>query len=293
MGKISTILVAHFFILITVLYSSQVSIASCIKGERESLLRLKASFIDSSNRLASRKGTDCCNWEGVGCDHTNGGHVVKLDLRNYEYSPSSALLSNGVDSSLFELKYLNYLDLSANFFNYTQTPIYFAELSELRYLNLSFTYFHGTIPRSLGNLNKLVDLDFNNDNVILDVMGYLYLGVLFIDGLGWVSSFPSLEYLDFSGIRIVQNENSSEPSIDQIKNNSNEEDELEKMWFWIIVMVGYGLGFWGVVGPLILKRSWRSAYFQFMDETKDKIYVTVLVNITRLKQRMGGNKMRD
>lgn len=203
MGKISAILVALFFILIMVLYSSQVSIASCIKGERESLLRLKASFIDSSNRLASWKGTDCCNWEGVGCDHTNGGHVVKLDLRNYEYSPSSTLLSNGVDSSLFELKYLNYLDLSANFFNYTQTPIYFAELFELTYLNLSLTFFHGTVPRSLGNLTKLVFLDFNNKET-LDGPDYLHGGELFADGIGWVSSLSSLEYLDLSGVRAVQ-----------------------------------------------------------------------------------------
>ncbi|XP_038887063.1 receptor-like protein EIX2 [Benincasa hispida] len=203
MGRNSTNLVALFFIVIIFLSSFWVSSASCIKQERESLLRLKASFVDSSNRLVSWKGNDCCSWEGVGCDHTNGGHVIKLDLRNYEYSYSTSLLSNGVDSSLFELKYLNYLDLSGNSFNYTQTPLYLTELLELTYLNLSLTYFHGEISRSLGNLTKLVVLDFNIFKS-LDGPGYFHWTELFIDGLEWVSSLSSLEYLDLSGIRVVQ-----------------------------------------------------------------------------------------
>ncbi|XP_038887937.1 receptor-like protein EIX2 [Benincasa hispida] len=203
MGKNNTTFVPTFFIVIMFLYSSQVSTAFCIKQERELLLKLKASFIDSSNRLASWKGIDCCSWEGVGCDDTNGGHVVKLDLRNYEYSSSSVLLSNGVDSSLFELKYLNYLDLSANFFNYTKIPIYLTQLPELRYLNLSLTYFHGTIPPFLGNLSKVIYLDLNN-NEYLDGPDYLYQGELFIDGLEWLSSLSSLEYLDLSGAKAIQ-----------------------------------------------------------------------------------------
>ncbi|KAL0544451.1 hypothetical protein IC582_019566 [Cucumis melo] len=200
MGENNTTLVSLFLIVIMLICSYQAS-ASCINQERESLLRLKASFIDSSNRLSSWKGTDCCKWDGVVCDHiTNASHVVKLDLRNYEYSYSSALLSKGVDSSLFELKYLNYLDLSANFFNYTRTPIHFAELLELTYLNLSVTFFNGTIPRSLGNLSKLVVLDFNTRGYLYGSDGYYYPGELIVDGLEWVSSLSSLEYLDLGGV---------------------------------------------------------------------------------------------
>ncbi|KAL0534893.1 hypothetical protein IC582_029192 [Cucumis melo] len=207
MGKMmnSTTFVTLFFIVIMFGYSLQLSTGLCIKQERESLVRLKASFIDSSNRLGSWKGTDCCSWEGVGCDRANGGHVVKLDLRNYEYFYSSALLSNGVDSSLFELKYLNYLDLSGNFFNYTQIPNSFAELLELTYLNLSSTYFHGTIQPFPGNLTKLLVLDFNNEEN-LNGPDYFPLGELFIDGLAlrWVSGLLCLEYLHLSGVRVVQ-----------------------------------------------------------------------------------------
>uniref|UniRef100_A0A0A0LUW2 Leucine-rich repeat-containing N-terminal plant-type domain-containing protein n=1 Tax=Cucumis sativus TaxID=3659 RepID=A0A0A0LUW2_CUCSA len=143
-------------------YLLQVSTGLCIKQEREYW-----------------KGTDCCSWKGVGCDHTNGGHVVKLDLRNYEYFYSSALLSNGVDSSLFESKYLNYLGLSANFFNYTPIPNSFGGLLGLTYLNLSSTYFHGAIQPFLGNLTKLLVLDFNNKGQLN-------------------------EYLDLSGVRVVE-----------------------------------------------------------------------------------------
>ena len=148
-------------------YLLQVSTGLCIKQEREYW-----------------KGTDCCSWKGVGCDHTNGGHVVKLDLRNYEYFYSSALLSNGVDSSLFESKYLNYLGLSANFFNYTPIPNSFAGLLGLTYLNLSSTYFHGAIQPFLGNLTKLLVLDFNNKGQLNGPHNFPF-GELFIDGLAF------------------------------------------------------------------------------------------------------------
>lgn len=61
-------------------YSKFLSI-TCIPKEREALLRFKRSFHDPYHRLASWNGTDCCNWNGVGCNQTTG-HVAVLDLRN-------------------------------------------------------------------------------------------------------------------------------------------------------------------------------------------------------------------
>ncbi|XP_022155556.1 probable leucine-rich repeat receptor-like protein kinase At2g33170 [Momordica charantia] len=201
-------MVALFFIIILHLCSYQVSTtSSCIEEEREALLKLKASFSDSSKRLASWEGIDCCSWDGVGCNQSNG-HVVKLDLRNYdEYNFHSHLVINGIDSSLFELKYLNYLDLSTNCFNFTQIPDYFSSMLELRYLNLSCTCFYGEIPPSLGNLTKLLVLDFKI-NEYLDGPSYFETTQLFIDDGGWISSLSSsLEYLDLSGVKLKSNLN--------------------------------------------------------------------------------------
>lgn len=63
----------------------------------------------------------------------------------------------------------------------------------------------------------------------------------------------------------------------EIENQDQEEDEREKWLLYIVIMFGYGVGFWGVVGVLIWKESWRFAYFKFMDEIKDKICNKVLI----------------
>ncbi|KAJ0098811.1 hypothetical protein Patl1_20273 [Pistacia atlantica] len=45
------------------------------------------------------------------------------------------------------------------------------------------------------------------------------------------------------------------------------------------------LGFWGVCGSLVLSQSWRHAYFNFLADIKDKIYVIAAINFAKLKQR--------
>ena len=47
----------------------------CIEIERVALQK----FSQTSNRLSSWVGQDCCNWEGIGCSNQTS-NVVKLDL---------------------------------------------------------------------------------------------------------------------------------------------------------------------------------------------------------------------
>ncbi|XP_022149420.1 probable inactive leucine-rich repeat receptor kinase XIAO [Momordica charantia] len=186
-------------VLLIQLSFSQVSAITCLEKELEALLRLKKSFIDPSHRLASWKGTDCCNWDGVGCNETTG-YVTKIDLRNTnEVFPalflSTILLSNSIDSSLLEFKYLNYLDLSWNFFHHSQIPNFFGSMLELRYLNLSAASFSGKVPPHIGNLTKLVVLDlsfidFYNERSKLLNSNYVE----------WISHLSSLKFLYLSGM---------------------------------------------------------------------------------------------
>lgn len=177
----------------------QVSSITCNEAEREALLKLRRSFADPSNRLASWRGTDCCNWDGVGCNETTG-HVIKIDLRNNQIY-SHALSSNSIDSGLLELKYLNYLDLSWNFFNYSKIPNFLGLMLELRYLNLSHASFQGKVPPRLGNLTKLVVLDLSfNDYFINRRMLLNYEGE-------WISRLSSLQFLDLGGMNFNEASN--------------------------------------------------------------------------------------
>ena len=36
-------------------------------------------------------------------------------------------------------------------------------------------------------------------------------------------------------------------------------------------VLGFVIGFWSVFGTLVLKKSWRYAYFQFFDHIKKKV----------------------
>ena len=149
---------------------SRISAITCIQKEREALLQFKNSFEDPSHRLASWSETNCCSWFGVGCNQTTG-HVTMIDLWNNRFDfDSLALYSNPIDSSLFELKYLNYLDLSGNDFGFTQIPYFFCSMVELTYLNLSYASLDTTsLPHHLWNLTKLVVLDLSHQYSISGV----------------------------------------------------------------------------------------------------------------------------
>ena len=56
-------------------------LGSCIKSEREALIRFKEGVIDIPGKLSSWVGEDCCQWKGVECNNESG-HVTKLNLSN-------------------------------------------------------------------------------------------------------------------------------------------------------------------------------------------------------------------
>ncbi|XP_016903706.2 receptor-like protein EIX2 [Cucumis melo] len=170
---------------------------TCIQNELEALLQFKRSFDDPYYRLASWKGTECCSWDGVGCNQITQ-HVTMIDLRsdiNQVDFYSLPLSANSIDSSLLELKYLNYLDLSGNHFNYTQIPSFLGSMEELTYLNLSFALFSGKLPPHLGNLTKLavLDLSFNWPETN--------------DDIEWISHLSSLQFLSLTGIDFSKTSN--------------------------------------------------------------------------------------
>ena len=57
-------------------------------------------------------------------------------------------------------------------------------------------------------------------------------------------------------------------------------------WFFISMGMGFPVGFWAVVGSLALNKSWRNAYFWFINEIIDRLYVFKIVNMARLKRKI-------
>uniref|UniRef100_A0A368UGY4 Leucine-rich repeat-containing N-terminal plant-type domain-containing protein n=1 Tax=Glycine max TaxID=3847 RepID=A0A368UGY4_SOYBN len=190
---------------------------TCREKERNALLSFKHGLADPSNRLSSWSDkSDCCTWPGVHCNNT--GKVMEINLDTPAGSPYREL-SGEISPSLLELKYLNRLDLSSNYFVLTPIPSFLGSLESLRYLDLSLSGFMGLIPHQLGNLSNLQHLN----------LGYNY--ALQIDNLNWISRLSSLEYLDLSGSDLHKQGNwlrvlSALPSLSELHLESCQIDNL-------------------------------------------------------------------
>ncbi|WVZ14056.1 hypothetical protein V8G54_011622, partial [Vigna mungo] len=106
------------------------------------------------------KSRNCCKWKGIQCDHQTG-HVIILRLRasNIQYLRATVNIS-----SLFALQNIQHFDLSYNFFLWSHIPELMGSLTNLRYLNLSYSSFGGNIPTQLGSLTYLMYLDLSYNN---------------------------------------------------------------------------------------------------------------------------------
>lgn len=103
------------------------------------------------------------------------------------------LIAPNLNSSLLQLRYLTYLDLSGNDFNYSQIPMFLgSNMGRLEYLSLSYAYFIGRIPISFGNLKNLRSLD----------LSYNFLDLQMNDDTSRISKLHSLKHLDLSGVTL-------------------------------------------------------------------------------------------
>ncbi|KAM3686586.1 hypothetical protein ACJW31_10G013500 [Castanea mollissima] len=102
------------------------------------------------------------------------------------------MLGGKLNSSLLDLKHLNYLDLSFNNFNSTAIPSFLGLMKSLTHLNLSNAGFVGLIPHQLGNLSSLRFLNLESSR---------FYG-LYVNNLEWLSGLPLLQHLDMSHVNL-------------------------------------------------------------------------------------------
>ncbi|KAJ0495333.1 putative leucine-rich repeat-containing, plant-type, leucine-rich repeat domain superfamily [Helianthus annuus] len=106
--------------------------------------------------------TDCCDWNGVTCDHSTGD-VIGLDL-------SCGMVQGTIhpNSTLFHLPRLQRLNLAYNNFTDSQLPPDIGRLSDsLTHFNISNCGFTGQVPTYISHLHKLVSLDLSFNEINL------------------------------------------------------------------------------------------------------------------------------
>ncbi|XP_028786513.1 receptor-like protein EIX2, partial [Neltuma alba] len=149
-----------------------------------------------------------------------------------------------IPKNMGQMKMLESLDLSSNFLS-GGIPISFSALNFLSFLNLSFNYLSGEIPQT----TQLQTFDASS-----------YIGNHGLCGQPLTKGCS-------------RNSDTDPNRKASLSNDANEKDELVTVGYYVTMVLGFLVGFWGVCGSLILKSSWRAAYFQFFTNMCDWIYV--------------------
>ncbi|KAM7485432.1 hypothetical protein LguiA_001441 [Lonicera macranthoides] len=173
--------------------------AQCLEDQRSLLLQLKNTVkFDSSfsTKLVqwNHHNKDCCLWEGI--TRSKAGHVTGLDLNDQS-------ISGGIDnsSSLFNLWFLQSLNLAYNNFNFAQIPSTFINLTSLTYLNLSYSDFGGQIPIELSQLTSNTNVSGQLPNSIANLTQLAYLDLstdMFTGAVPSLQMSKNLTHIDLS-----------------------------------------------------------------------------------------------
>ncbi|KAJ9176065.1 hypothetical protein P3X46_011415 [Hevea brasiliensis] len=218
------------------------------------------------------------------------------------YSEEIKLNVKGRQLEYTKILYLvNIIDLSGNNLQ-GEIPDDIAYLTYLGTLNVSRNQLTGNIPEKIGNLKLLESLDLSCNHLsgplppsMPSMTSLNYLNLSYNNLSGQIPS--NNQFLTLVDPSIYEGNPglcgpplptkcSMQNDEDEAhkKENDKEEDGTERILFYSGMAVGFVVGFWGVCGSLMLKKSWRYAYFRFVDRQKDRMCVSMEVNMTRIRR---------
>ncbi|KAL6193870.1 hypothetical protein ACLB2K_034954 [Fragaria x ananassa] len=182
---------------------------------------------------------------------------------------------------------LKSIDFSSNRLT-GEIPVEITHLLGLISLNVAGNYLTGTISPEIGKLQSLQSLDLSRNQISgsippsllkIYVLGYLNLSYNNLFGkipIGTqlqnygASSFLGNPKLCGIPLEICNLEGTGQPNV-----SSDQEDSDNKQitrGFYISLGLGFVVGFWGLCGSLIFKRSWRYKYYNFLNASHDWLY---------------------
>ncbi|PRQ19324.1 putative leucine-rich repeat-containing, plant-type, leucine-rich repeat domain, L [Rosa chinensis] len=212
-------------------------------------------------------------WKGVEIEFgKNLVHLRSIDI-------SSNHLVGDIPENITSMLKLNSLNLSRN--NLTgKVPEKFGNLTMLESLDLSRNQISGRIPSSFSSLNFLSVLDLSYNHL----SGRIPLSTQ-------LQSFNASAYIGNSGLcgppltqQCPGDGTTQNPGV--TTGTENDNDGLISLGFFISAVLGFVTGFWIICGSLLLKRSWRHAYFRLLDDTRDWVYVKTAVYKAKMQRRL-------
>ncbi|XP_059653595.1 receptor-like protein EIX2 [Cornus florida] len=221
------------------------------------------------------------------------------------YVDNALVLWKGKESEFkSNLGLMGGIDLSGNRL-VGKIPEEFSSLTELNYLNLSRNELNGYVIQNIGELKMLESLDLSRNHISGEIPTSItrldFLAVLDLSNNNLSGKIPSstqLQSFDASAYsgndelcglplpnKCPGDETTLEPSVGKDDIIQGNEDGFLNREFYVSLGLGFGVGFGGVFGTLLLKRSWQHVVFKFLNNIKDWIYVTIAVKMSKLRRR--------
>ncbi|KAL6185879.1 hypothetical protein ACLB2K_042001 [Fragaria x ananassa] len=183
---------------------------------------------------------------------------------------------------------LKSIDFSSNRLT-GEIPVEITHLLGLISLNLAGNYLTGTISPEIGKLQSLQSLDLSRNQIsgsippsLLKIYGLGYLNLSYNNLFGKIligtqlqnygaSSFLGNPKLCGIPLEICNLEGTGQPNVSSDQEDSDNRQITQG--FYISLGLGFVVGFCGLCGSLIFKRSWRYEYYNFLNASNDWLYV--------------------
>ncbi|XP_057971271.1 receptor-like protein EIX2 [Malania oleifera] len=168
-------------------------------------------------------------------------------------------------------------------------------LKSLQILDLAHNNISRTIPECFGDFNAMVNKPNNSWYFAFEI--YIGAGIAFVDDIRLVMKDQEYEYsssifrlatsMDLSCnnlygeiptelTRLQDNcTKNDDHAVPIIPNGGMEEEHdiwIDMKWFYMGLSFGFVVGFWVVLGPLAFSKTFRLAYFQYLDDLKYKVF---------------------